>query len=79
MSLDDAVDLVRSIADAMTDGDMILIGIDGWNSEKRIKAAYELADKFVLNTLMNANNILGQVVFDKKVFEFSTEFNHKQG
>ncbi|KAG0275452.1 hypothetical protein BGZ95_008769 [Linnemannia exigua] len=79
MSVEDALGMVKTIADAMVDGDMILIGLDGWTSTTTIDAAYEPADKLVLNTLVNANEILGQAVFDMSKFVFSTQLNRLEG
>ncbi|CAO3568716.1 unnamed protein product [Mortierella alpina] len=79
LSLEDAVGMVRLVTDVMAEGDMILIGIDGWNSEVRVNAAYEPADRLVLASLVNANKILGQPVFDMDKFEFSTRFNQLNG
>ncbi|OAQ24835.1 hypothetical protein K457DRAFT_44714, partial [Linnemannia elongata AG-77] len=75
LTMEAAIGMVKSIADVMVEGDMILIGLDGWNSETTIDAAYEPADKLVLNTLMNANEILGQAVFDMSKFVYSTQVN----
>ncbi|KAG0049547.1 hypothetical protein BGZ89_004141 [Linnemannia elongata] len=79
LTVEGAVAMVKSIADVMVDGDMILIGIDGWASDTVIDAAYEPADKLVLNTLMNANEILGQAVFDMSKFVYSAQVNHLEG
>ncbi|KAF9272427.1 hypothetical protein BGZ88_004798 [Linnemannia elongata] len=79
LTIEGAIGMVKSIADVMVDGDMILIGLDGWNSEMTIDAAYEPADKLVLNTLMNANEILGQAVFDMSKFVYSTQVNRLEG
>ncbi|KAG0066316.1 hypothetical protein BGZ92_005363, partial [Podila epicladia] len=68
-----AIEMVKSFTDVMVDGDMILLGIDGWTSDKSINAAYEPAEKLVLNTLMNANTILGHAVFDMSKFVYSTQ------
>ncbi|KAH7044318.1 hypothetical protein BKA57DRAFT_397308 [Linnemannia elongata] len=79
LTVEGAVAMVKSIVDVMVDGDMILIGIDGWASDTLIDAAYEPADKLVLNTLMNANEILGQAVFDMSKFAYSAQVNHLEG
>lgn len=79
LTVEGAVAIVKSIADVMVDGDMILIGINGWASDTIIDAAYEPADKLVLNTLMNANEILGQAVFDMSKFVYSAQVNRLEG
>ncbi|KAF9902672.1 hypothetical protein EC991_004630 [Linnemannia zychae] len=79
LTVEDAIGMVKSIADVMADGDMILIGIDGWTSDEHIDAAYSPADKLVLNTLTNANEILGQAVFEMRKFAYSTQVNHLEG
>ncbi|KAG0367029.1 hypothetical protein BGX24_003435 [Mortierella sp. AD032] len=79
LAVEGAVGMVKSIAEVMVDGDMILIGIDGWTSDKSINAAYEPADKLVLNTLRNANEILGHAVFDMSKFVYSTQVNRLGG
>lgn len=75
----DATSMICSIAEVMLDGDLILIGIDGWTSDETFNAAYSPADKLVLNTLANANEILGQDVFDMSKFVYSTKFNRLLG
>ncbi|KAF9113797.1 hypothetical protein BGX30_006818, partial [Mortierella sp. GBA39] len=79
LAVEDASIMVKSIADVMVDGDMILIDMDGWTSGEYINAAYEPADKLVLNTLMNANEILGHAVFDRSKFVYSTQVNRLEG
>ncbi|KAF9426214.1 hypothetical protein BGZ76_002856, partial [Entomortierella beljakovae] len=79
MTVESAIGMVKSIADIMVEGDMILIGMDGWASDMSINAAYEPADKLVLNTLRNANEILEQDVFDMNHFAFSTHVNRLEG
>ncbi|KAF9953265.1 hypothetical protein BGZ72_005533 [Mortierella alpina] len=75
MTMGAAVGMIKAIADVMSDGDMIIVGMDGWTSNTTIDAAYEPADKLVLNTLRNANEILGQAVFDQGKFVYSTRVN----
>lgn len=79
MTINDATDMIKSIAEVMLDGDLILIGIDGLTSDETFNAAYNPADKLVLNTLMNANEILGQNVFDMSKFIYSAQFNRLVG
>ncbi|KAF9540046.1 hypothetical protein EC957_004677 [Mortierella hygrophila] len=79
LTVEGASRMVKSIADVMVDGDMILVGMDGWTSDEYINAAYEPADKLVLNTLLNANEILGHSVFDRDKFVYSTQVNRLDG
>ncbi|CAO3670395.1 unnamed protein product [Umbelopsis ramanniana] len=80
MTMNDATDMINSIAEVMLDGDLILVGIDGWTSDETFNAAYnDPADKLVLNTLMNANEILGQDVFDMSKFVYSAQVNRLVG
>lgn len=55
LSVEGADGIMKSITDVMVVGDMILLGIDGWTSSTTIDAAYKLAEKYVLNTSLNAN------------------------
>jgi EasF-like predicted methyltransferase len=79
LTMNDTIDMINSIAEVMLDGDLILVGIDGWTSDEIFNAAYNPADKLVLNTLMNANEILGQDVFDMSKFVYSSQFNRLVG
>ncbi|KAG9327272.1 hypothetical protein KVV02_002725 [Mortierella alpina] len=76
LTVEGAVGMVKSIADVMAEGDMIIVGMDGWTSDKSINAAYEPADKLVLNISTNVNVILGYAVFDMSKFVYSTQLNH---
>ncbi|KAF9568139.1 hypothetical protein EC968_002997 [Mortierella alpina] len=79
LTMEGAARMVDSIADVMRHGDMILVRMDGWTSDELIDAAYRPADKLVLNTLKNANEILGEDDFDMSRFVFSTRVNHQEG
>ncbi|GJJ69063.1 hypothetical protein EMPS_01409 [Entomortierella parvispora] len=75
-----AVEMVKSITNVMVDGDMMLVGMDGWaSSDASIDGAYECLEKLVLNTLKNVNEILGESMFDKSKFVYSTQVNRLGG
>ena len=84
MNRDEAAQFLYNLqATALSENDLLLIGIDRRNDPAIIESAYNdgqgLTRQFILNGLSHANRILDADVFNPASFEYHAKYNVDQG
>lgn len=79
----EAADFLRGFTSILNHGDTMMLGIDACQSRDKILAAYNdkkgITRDFILNGLLNANQLLGKRVFDVCNWDYVGEYDAEAG
>ena len=79
----EAAKFLRSYAEALRPGDLVVVGLDGCQSSEKIYRAYNdregVTHEFIWNGLGHASRVLGFDAFKRKEWEISSKYDTKNG